>query len=215
MFFYLFGDDMKRCVIFGGADIKNYDAVVRYLKNDDFLIFCDSGLKHMEKLKLKADLIIGDFDSHENPQLDVETIVLPCEKDDTDTVFAVKEAIKRGFDDFLLFGVVGGRLDHTLGNVSILLYLDSLSKSGCIVDDYSEISIISDKTVYIDDSYSFFSLLNISGIAKGITIKNAKYPLENKEICCEYQYGVSNEVLKGKTAEVSLKEGRLLLVKDF
>lgn len=39
---------------------------------------------------------MGDFDSHNNPNLDVETIVLPCEKDDTDTVFAVKEALKRG-----------------------------------------------------------------------------------------------------------------------
>lgn len=39
----------------------------------------------------------------------------------TDTVYAMKEAIKRGFDTFLLIGVVGGRLDHTLGNVSMLL----------------------------------------------------------------------------------------------
>ena len=78
---------------------------------------------------------MGDFDSHDNPHLTVETIVLPCEKDDTDTVYAVKEAVKRGFDDFLLIGVVGARLDHTLGNVSILLYLDSLEKRGCIIDD--------------------------------------------------------------------------------
>lgn len=96
------------------------------LRNDDFIVFCDSGLKHLESLQVNPGLIVGDFDSHDNPHLGVETIVLPCEKDDTDTVFAVKEAIKRGFDDFLLIGVVGARLDHTLGNVSSLLYLDSL-----------------------------------------------------------------------------------------
>ena len=204
---------MGRCVIVGGANINNYDFIREKLSADDYIIFCDSGLKHMENLRVQPSLIVGDFDSHENPQLDVETIVLPCEKDDTDTVYAVKEAIKRGYDNFLLIGVVGARLDHTLGNVSILLYLDSFGKKGCIIDDYSEIEIVSNKPAYIEDSYSFFSLLNISGTAKGITIENAKYPLENGEITCEYQYGISNEVPCGETAKVSVDKGRALLIK--
>ena len=205
---------MKRCVIVGGADINNYDYIQSRLYADDYIVFCDSGLKHLEALQVKPSLIVGDFDSHDNPHLDVETIVLPCEKDDTDTVFAVKEAIKRGFDDFLLIGVVGARLDHTLGNVSILLYLDSIGKKGIVIDDYSEIEIVSNEPAYIEDSYAFFSLLNVSGTAKGITIENAKYLLNNAEITCEYQYGVSNEVLPGKTAKVSILEGKLLLIKD-
>ena len=65
----------------------------------------------------------------------------------------------------------------------------------------------------IDDSYVYFSLINISGTASGVNIRGAKYTLENAEIMCEYQYGVSNEVLTGCTAEVSVGEGRLLLVK--
>ena len=205
---------MKRCVIVGGADINNYEYIKSCLRNDDFIVFCDSGLKHLESLQVKPGLIVGDFDSHDNPQLDVETLVLPCEKDDTDTVFAVKEALKRGFDDFLLIGVVGARLDHTLGNVSILLYLDALGKKGTIIDDYSEMEIVSNEPAYICDQYTFFSLLNISGIAKGITIENAKYLLDNAEITCEYQFGVSNEVLREKVAKITVKEGKLLLIKD-
>lgn len=205
---------MSRCVIVGGADINNYGFIREKLCADDYVIFCDSGLKHLENLQVQPSLIVGDFDSHENPHLDVETIVLPCEKDDTDTVFAVKEAIKRGFDDFLLIGVVGARLDHTLGNVSILLYLNSLGKKGCVIDDYSEMEIVMDKPVPITEKYAFFSLLNITGCAKGITITGAKYPLDNAEITCEYQYGVSNEVLPGQTAYVSVREGCLLLIKD-
>ena len=205
---------MKRCVIVGGAGINNYDYIRSRLYVDDYIVFCDSGLRHLEPLQVKPSLIVGDFDSHDNPHLDVETIVLPCEKDDTDTVFAVKEAIKRGFDDFLLIGVVGARLDHTLGNVSILLYLDSIGKKGIVIDDYSEMEIVSNEPAYIEDSYAFFSLLNVSGTAKGITIENAKYLLNNAEITCEYQYGVSNEVLPGKTAKVSILEGKLLLIKD-
>ena len=205
---------MKRCVIVGGAGINNYDYIRGRLCADDYIVFCDSGLRHLEPLQVKPSLIVGDFDSHDNPYLDVGTIVLPCEKDDTDTVFAVKEAIKRGFDDFLLIGVVGARLDHTLGNVSILLYLDSFGKKGIIIDDYSEMEIVSNEPAYIEDSYAFFSLLNVSGTAKGITIENAKYLLNNAEITCEYQYGVSNEVLPGKNAKVSILEGKLLLIKD-
>lgn len=165
---------MRRCVIVGGADINNYDYIRKQLCEDDFIVYCDSGLKHLEALRISPSLIVGDFDSHENPHLDVETIVLPCEKDDTDTVFAVKEAIKRGFGDFLLIGVIGARLDHSLGNVSILLYLDSQGIKGKIIDDYSEMELVSSEPAYIDDSYSFFSLLNVSGTARGITIENAK-----------------------------------------
>lgn len=204
---------MKRCVIVGGADINNYEYIRSRLREDDYVIFCDSGLKHLEDLQVMPGLIVGDFDSHDNPHLYVETIVLPCEKDDTDTVFAVKEAIKRGYDEFLLVGVVGARLDHTLGNVYILLYLDSLGKKGYILDDYSEMEIVSNEPAYIDDSFAYFSLLNISGMAKGITIENAKYPLVNAEIASEYQYGISNEVLSGKTVKVSVRKGNLLLIK--
>ena len=70
-----------------------------------------------------------------------------------------------------------------------------------------------EKPLYIDDSYPFFSLLNIFGNAKGIEVKNAKYPLENAEITTDYQYGISNEVIKGLTASVSVAQGRLLLIK--
>ena len=204
---------MNRCVIAGGADIADYERIRGQLREDDFFIFCDSGLKHMTGLGRKPGLIVGDFDSAENPKSDVETIVLPCEKDDTDTVYAVKEAVRRGYEEFLLIGVCGARLDHTLGNVSILLYLDSNGKKGTILDDYSEMELVSEQTVRIEDDCLYFSLLNISGCAEGITIRNAKYPLENAVIRSDYQYGISNEVLPGKTAEVSVMKGNLLLIK--
>lgn len=204
---------MRRCVIIGGADIGRYRRIRAHLQRDDFYICCDSGLKHREGLGIAPDLIVGDFDSHANPHLPVETLVLPREKDDTDTVFAAKEALARGFRQFLLLGVTGGRLDHTLGNLSLLLMLHAGGVPTVALDDYSEMQIVADKPVLVEDRYPFFSLLNISGLARGVTIRNAKYPLLNAEITCEYQYGISNEVLPGRTAEVSVREGRLLLIK--
>ena len=110
-------------------------------------------------------------------------------------------------------GAIGGRLDLTLGNVSLLLMLDSQGKAAMALDDFSEMQIVSDQPAQIEDCYDYFSLLNISGTAQGITIKNAKYPLAEAEISCEYQYGISNEVLPGKYAVVTVKQGRLLLIK--
>ena len=206
---------MRRCVIIGNAGIQQYQRIRCSLREDDWFVFCDGGLNHMQALGVRPDLIVGDFDSHEKPDTDIETIMLPREKDDTDTVYAVKEAVRRGFRDFLLAGVTGERFDHTFGNISLLLYLDSLGAFARILDDWSEMSIVSRETAEVEDSFSYFSLLNISGTAKGICIRDAKYPLEDGEITSEYQFGISNEVLPGRVARVAVREGRLLLVKVF
>ena len=78
-----------RCVIVGGAKIRDYERARSYLRGDDYVIYCDSGLSHMEGLGAKPSLIVGDFDSYDDPHLDVETITLPVAKDDTDTVYAM------------------------------------------------------------------------------------------------------------------------------
>jgi thiamine pyrophosphokinase len=204
---------VNRCVIIGGAEIGDYSRISRILRGDDFFICCDSGLRHAEKLRITPSLIVGDFDSSERPDTDIETIALPREKDDTDSVYAAKEAVRRGYENFLLIGMIGERFDHTFGNVSLLLWLDSIGKKAQIADDYSEMEIVSRGTAEIDDSYAFFSLLNISGTAQDITIRGAKYPLEGAEITSEYQYGISNEVIPGGKATVSVGKGRVLLVK--
>lgn len=204
-----------RCVIIGGAAITRYDRAKAAIRSDDYIIYCDSGLAHSVPLSAQPNLIVGDFDSHDNPHSAAETIVLPREKDDTDTVFAVKEAIRRGFTDFLLLGAVGERLDHTLANVSILLMLDDMGLTGKIIDDYSEMEIISREPKRVDSRFKYFSILNISGTAKGITETGCKFPLENAEIACNYQYGVSNEPSPGEEAVILVAEGRLLLIKIY
>ena len=203
----------KRCVVIGNASINNYDYLLKEIKEDDFLIYCDGGLKHLEKLKILPNLIIGDFDSFKNPNLDIETIVLPRKKDDTDTMAAVKEGIERGYKDFLLLGVIGERLDHSLANVSILLFLDSLNLKGKIIDDYSEMLLVSKKEELVSDEFSYFSLINILSNAKGVNVIDAKYPLIDATLPTTYQYSVSNEVLPNKVSKISLKEGTLLLIK--
>ncbi len=206
---------IKRCVVVGGAKISRPDRIKKLFRESDFFIYCDSGLLHEAALGRRPNLIVGDFDSHGKPSTDIETLVLPREKDDTDTVFAVKEAIRRGFTEFLLLGVTGQRVDHSLGNIYILLKLDSLGFKGSIADDMSIIEVVSDKPAAVGDEWAFFSLINIDGSPRNISIENAKYELAGSEINCEYQYAISNEPLKGETARISVGQGRLLLVKSY
>lgn len=208
----------RRCVIVGGAPIIDYDNVIKYLREDDWFVFCDSGLKHLQKLQTEAeimpDLIVGDFDSYDNPQLeDVETIVLPTVKDETDTAFAASEALRRGFDDFLIIGAVGARLDHTLVNISLLYKLYKAECSAVLLDDYSAMTIAGKEPSYIDGSYKFFSLFNMFGPSSDITITGAKYNLSKAEVRPDAQYATSNEVTPGGTACVTVGEGKLLLIK--
>lgn len=204
---------MKRAVIIGGADINNYERIASKLKNDDYIVYCDCGLKHEKALKITPDLIIGDFDSFKKPETAIETITLPVEKDDTDTFFAIKEVIKRGFKEIMLMGVTGGRMDHTLGNLSALLYMYENNVKGYAVDDYSLMEAIGGETVYLSGEIYYFSLLNIFGDVEGLNIKNAKYPLEDQCIKGGTSLCISNELIEGKTAEINMKSGKMLLVK--
>ncbi len=206
---------MQRCVIVGGAEIRNPEFIKKQLLPDDYIIICDSGLMHLSPLGLTPDLIIGDFDSHQRPSLPCEIIVLPVEKDDTDTVYAIKEAVRRGFESFLLLGVSGGRLDHTLVNVSALLMLHERGLHAVLADDYSLMEIVGKSPVFVKGDCPYFSLLAISGPARGVTIRGAKYCLENAEILPSYQYGTGNEVLSGEKAEISVQDGCLLLMRIF
>lgn len=205
----------RRCVLVCGAEIARFDRILPRLRPDDFFLYCDGGLRHLGALQRKPDLIVGDFDSFSGTLPDAETIALPREKDDTDSVFGAKEAIRRGFSEFLLIGAFGGRLDHTLGNLSLLLYLDGMKKSALALDDFSETEIVSRAPAYVESAFSYFSLLNISGIARGVTVENAKYPLQNASITAEYPYGISNEPLPGKTARITVGEGRLALIRVY
>lgn len=233
---------MKRCVIIGGAEIKDYDMIRSYLRPEDDCFFCDSGLKHREGLGAAPTLVIGDFDSWEEPcegqrifvseeqalsehnrgSISVginspevpDVIVLPHKKDDTDTVYAVKEGLRRGYEDFLLLGVTGQRLDHTLANVYALMMIFEQGKSAMIADDYSEMLIVGEKKELIEDRFPYFSLVSIAGTARGVQIDNALFSLTDGEIRSSYQYAVSNEVLPGMTASVSVREGVLLLIRN-
>ena len=204
----------RRAVVIAGGEIISYERVRSFLKPEDYYIFCDSGLFHKDGLNVEPDLIIGDFDSHEKVDTGSEIITLPEMKDDTDSLSGVKLALKRGFKDFLLLGMTGRRMDHTLCNLYLLSYIKSHHGKALIVDDWSEMEVVEKEEVFISDSYAYFSLIAWKGKCEGVNIENALYPLSSAVIEPEYQYGISNEPLKGGS-RVWVEKGSLLLIKDW
>lgn len=217
---------MGRCVVVSAAEIKNYEKIRSYLQQDDYFVVCDGGLNHCKQLGISPDLIVGDFDSFDKSELPLppatfsdngdrphEIIQLPREKDDTDTFFAVKEALKRGFTQFLLLGVIGQRFDHSLVNISVLLYLRENGAEARIIDDYSEMQLVGVEPVTVESEWAYFSLMCVAGDVSGVTVTGAKWNLDNAEIKTGYQYGISNEVVAPEGAVVSVKNGLLLLLK--
>lgn len=206
---------MGRCVIIGAASVGDYGRLRRYLSPGDYCVYCDGGLYHRSGLGRSADLIVGDFDSHPLPPPGTETVVLPTAKDDTDTAWAVQECLRRGWRDFLLLGASGGRLDHTLANVSLLSYL---SQAGCraqLVDDYAEMELIGPQGADIPDCFAYYSLIALSETAQGVCQTGCRYPQQDAVISFSRQYATGNQVLPGKTAHVTVRQGTVLLIKVF
>jgi len=160
----------------------------------------------------KPTLIVGDFDSHCNPHLDVETIVLPCEKDDTDTVFAVKTMVQRGYDDFLLIGVIGARLDHTLANLQSLAFLLRHRARGYLYDQNFVYTAIENETLTLtrEVDWGIVSLFSMGDRAEHITLEGLQYPLTDGTIDCGFPLGVSNHIV-APTARITVGRGPLLV----
>lgn len=120
---------MKECVIFCAA---GFDGLAVPLTEEDYLIAADGGLKHMESLGVTPNAIIGDFDSLNYIPTGAE--VFPVEKDDTDSMLAVKLGLSKGYDRFLLYGGLDGvRLDHTVANYQALQYLADRDARGILI----------------------------------------------------------------------------------
>ena len=135
-----------RAVIFVWAELA---ALPVEIKKDDFIICADVGLKTAERFGVRPSVVIGDFDSYPNGRLyNGEKVVLPVEKDDTDTHYAVRYALDRGADEIVIVGGIGGaREDHTFANIATLRYIYSRGAKGYIITDRARIDYLENGTL--------------------------------------------------------------------
>ena len=204
---------MQALIVLGG-DAPGRALLESCMRDADMVIAADSGLAAFDAAGLEPDLLVGDMDSVPADVLEKYAGRIPehrlnCIKDDTDGVDALDMAIARGAEKITLLGALGGRLDHALANVMLLVRAhrkgakaEILSESVRIsrVDGYASLSGAKGDTV---------SLLPL-GRAEGVTLKGFFYPLDQAALESDYPLGISN-VVTDDQAEIKADSGDLIL----
>ena len=201
---------MGKCVIFCAAE---FDGPVQPIQSDDFIIAADGGLAHVQKWKIEPNEILGDFDSLGYTPTDAR--VFPVEKDDTDTMLAVRRGLQLGYKEFILYGSLDGpRLDHTVANFQTLQFLCDHGASGYLVGRDYIITVVKDGSIRFDDTATgTVSVFCMGRDAEGVSIRGLYYSLENGTLTAGFPLGVSNH-FAGKNAEIEVKNGSLLVIWD-
>lgn len=200
---------MKTCYIVGGGE---FDGFFDKIDDTDLVIAADKGYINLEKENIKIDIIVGDFDSASEPDFE-NKVKLKTEKNMTDSYAAIDIGINRGYRKFVIYGGLGGRLSHSIANISIMhelnskgieVALKSKNQKAFIVNDYHYEKFNADEDYYV----SIFSLRNLS---QGLRIRGLKYELTNFPLESSNHIGVSNETV-GKDFEIFVQDGTLLVV---
>lgn len=203
---------MKSCVIFGAAPIEEPFQWVLPLIPENSLILCaDGGFRFAQKLGVSADFLIGDMDSLGNhlPER-TKTIIVPAEKDETDLFLCINKALDLGCGDIHIFGALGGRMDHTFGNLALLYYGLEQNAKVCLYAKNNRLQMTRQDIRLYRDGYRYFSVFAFGGEAV-YTVKNAKYPCSQLHLTPGSIIGSSNEML-GEYTDIIVHSGTLLLI---
>lgn len=200
---------MKPCILFCAAE---FDGLLFPIPEDALVIAADGGLRHTQALGLQPDVILGDFDSL--GYVPGDSRVFPVEKDDTDTMLAVKLALDRGCDFFVFYGALDGpRLDHTVANFQTLGYLASHGARGVLIGRDYIVTVLSEETIaFPETSTGILSLFCMGGSAR-VTIEGLQYPLERGILTPDFPLGVSNH-FQGREARITVHDGQVLALWD-
>lgn len=201
---------MGSCIILCAA---GFDGFLEQPKEEDFLLAADGGYAHFQAMGLKPHEVLGDFDSLEYVPADAE--VFPVEKDDTDSMLAVRRGLQLGYRHFLLYGSLdGGRLDHTVANFQTLQFLADRGAVGYLVGRDYIVTVVKNGAIrFPAEAAGILSVFCMGPDARGVTLAGLKYPLEDGTLTAGFPLGVSNH-FTGAPAEVSVKDGSLLVFWD-
>ena len=214
--------DMKFLIVSGGSLNKEFVTKVVGQGRYDRILAADSGMNALYAAAVTPDIIIGDFDSADKKILaffqqnkEIDFCTLNPEKDDTDTEFAIRESIRRGADSITIIGGTGTRLDHVLGNISLLgIGLEEGVRME-LLDAHNRICMIDHSvTLKKKEQYgNYLSLIPYNGNVTGVTLKGLKYPLHDYTMGGFNSLGISNEIVDDE-ASIELTSGLLLVIES-
>ena len=202
---------MKTCYIIGAGDFHgDFDP-----DKDDLVIAADGGYDTLVDLEKECQLFVGDMDSLKEYPAGLEILRYPVEKDETDMFLAYREGRRRGYSKFRLYGGVGGRIDHTFANFSLLIYAKNANDNlTLIADGYEIFAIKNEKIELTGKTGKTFSVFAFGNEARGVSIRGAKYDVENATITPDFPLGVSNS-FKCEKCEIEVKDGVLLVMREI
>lgn len=200
---------MAVCYIISAGDCNS---LTIEKESNDIVIAADSGLEYCKSYGIIPDIIIGDFDSLGFIPDGENVMTLPVEKDDTDTSFAVKYAMGKGYEKFVIFGGTGGkRPDHTFANISLLAYISKNGGTGFLDSgDYTITAVTDSKISFPDYMNGDISVFSFDEKAQGVTESGLKYCLLNDVLYNSMPMGVSNS-FSGQDSFVEVKNGTLII----
>ncbi len=200
---------MKPCVIFCAA---GFSGLAEAIPEGALTITADGGLRHTQALGLVPEVILGDFDSL--GYIPAGAQVFPVEKDDTDSMLAVRLGLARGCDFFLLYGAMDGpRLDHTMANFQTLAYLTTHGARGRLVGQRYVAAVLSEETVSFPAAAQGIVSLFCLGAEAEVSIGGLQYGLDHGILTPDFPLGVSNHFI-GKCSKITVHRGLVLALWD-
>jgi thiamine pyrophosphokinase len=177
----------------------------------DLVIAADGGLDRLRSLEIEPGIIIGDFDSAKIVPEGSNVVLLPREKDDTDTLAAVRYGLEHDFRLFRIWGGTGGRADHTAANIQLLAFISKNGARGYLYGDRSVITAVTNGTITIKKEHDgYISVFSHSDVSYGVTLSGLRYPLLDAEITNTFPIGVSNQ-FAGDEAKITVENGTLII----
>lgn len=198
---------MKTCYI-----VCALDCVLDFnIGREDIIIAADKGYEQLEKNGYHPDVVIGDFDSY-TEKINCENIIkYPVKKDDTDSALAIEYAINQGYKNIVIFGAIGGLLDHTIANISLLSRYSPKGINIVFVDNNNVLFSVSNREIAFDEhAFGRISVFSATESSFGVVEKGLLYELEGADLKSSISLGVSNEFI-GKKSIISVKNGTLLI----
>lgn len=208
---------MKKSVIIANGRLRPSAALRDLVARADLLICADGGLRHARALGRAPQLVVGDFDSAPSDLASwarrhgAEFLRYPEVKDKTDTELALDAAVARGAGEVDFIAVSGGRPDHALANLLLLVTAARRGVRGRIHDGRCLIFLIDGEQPLPAEKGDIVSLLSLSGTSEGITTVGLRYPLESGVLAFGSSLGISNEVVS-IPASVRVRSGLLLAI---
>lgn len=198
-----------RAIIICGGNVESY--IKQYIRADDFIICADSGYDRAKEFGIEPDIIIGDMDSIKELPRTENKLVYPSRKDFTDSELVVRYALEHGYDEIIMFGMIGSRMDHTLANIMLLKQTKDID--AVIVDGNNEIYLAENEFVISGEIGDTISIIPFEGNVEGVTTEGLDYPLSDGRIEIGTTLGVSN-VMTDKIAKITIKKGSAFIIRS-